>query len=113
MDVLISREAVNKMIEHAVFLGQIEYMTMITPEEDRIRKAEAVRYLKRRGYSPKVLDDWVQMKFIHRRKYGEKNSPVYYSLKEIQRQILATETMKGNIREYIPDKMFVKNKNQK
>ncbi len=102
MDVLISRESLDRIIEHAMFLGQIQYMTMITPESDKIKQREAQRYLKRRGYEPKVLDEWRNMGLIHRRKDGARNSSVYYSLKEIQRQITVTEMSKGNIRTHIP-----------
>ena len=96
-EIVMKREAFDKIIEHAMFLGQIQYMTMITPESDKIKQREAQRYLKRRGYEPKVLDEWRNMGLIHRRKDGARNSSVYYSLKEIQKQISVTEMTKGDI----------------
>ena len=96
-EIVMRGEAFEKIKENAMFLGQIQYMTMITPESDKIKQREAQRYLKRRGYEPKVLDEWRNMGLIHRRKDGARNSSVYYSLKEIQRQITVTEMMKGNI----------------
>lgn len=102
MDILMTREALSKILENALNLGRIDYIDMITPEYDKIKQREAQRYLKRRGYEPKVLDEWRNMGLIHRRKDGARNSPVYYSLKEIQKQITITEMSKGNIRTHIP-----------
>ena len=93
----MEREALDRIVQQAMFLGQVQYMTMIEPDSDRIKQREAKRYLARRGLDPKVLDEWVKRKFINRRKDGEGNTSVYYSLKEIQQQITVTEMMKGNI----------------
>ena len=94
----MSRDALDKIVENAMFLGQVQYMTMIAPERDTMKQREAKRYLQRRGYEPKVLDEWVDLGMIHRRKSCDSpNSPVLYSLKEIQRQITVTEMKKGNI----------------
>lgn len=95
--IAIKRDALLQIVQQAMFLGQIQYMTMIKPERDRIKQREAQRYLENLGYSPKLLDDWRNMGLIHRRKDGGKNSPVYYSLKEIQKQISVTEMTKGDI----------------
>lgn len=98
---MMEREALDRIVQQAMFLGQVQYMTMIEPDSDRIKQREARRYLVRRGYDPRVLDEWVQRKFINRRKDGDGNTPVYYSLKEIQRQITVTEMVKGNITQII------------
>lgn len=97
MEVKMEREAFDRIIQQAMYLGQVQYMTMIEPETDKMKQREAKRYLKRRGLDPKVLDEWTDLKLVHRRKEGEGNSPVWYSLKEIQRQITVTEMTKGNI----------------
>ena len=101
MEIRMEREALDRIVQQAMFLGQVQYMTMIEPKSDRIKQREARRYLERRGYDPKVLDEWVQARLISRRKDGEGNTPVYYSLKEIQRQITVTEMVKGNIHQII------------
>ena len=97
MEVRLEREALDRIVQQAMFLGQVQYMTMIEPESDKMKQREARRYLVRRGYDPKVLDEWVQARLISRRKDGTGNTPVYYSLKEIQRQITVTEMVKGKI----------------
>ena len=98
---MMEREALDRIVQQAMFLGQVQYMTMIEPQSDRMKQREAKRYLERRGYDPKVLDEWVKARLISRRKDGDGNTPVYYSLKEIQRQITVTEMMKGNITQII------------
>jgi hypothetical protein len=100
VEVRMKRESFDRIIEQAMFLGQVQYMTMIEPARDRIKQGEARRYLKRRGLDPKVLDQWTDMRLVHRRKDGDsKNCAVYYSLREIQRQITVTEMARGNITE--------------
>lgn len=97
MKIAMEREALDRIVQQAMFLGQVQYMTMIEPETDKMKQREAKRYLARRGFDPKVLDEWVQARLVSRRKDGEGNAPVYYSLKEIQRQITVTEMVKGKI----------------
>lgn len=97
----MNRDALDRIVQQAMFLGQVQYMTMIEPESDKIKQREAQRYLRRRGYEPKVLEEWVQQRLISRRKDGEGNSAVWYSLKEIQRQITVTEMVKGDIKQII------------
>lgn len=98
----MNRDALEKIIQQAVFLGQVQYMTMMNPERDVMKQREAARYLKNLGYEPKLLDEWREKGFIHRRKDGDGNHLVYYSLKEIQRQITITEMVKGNITNIYP-----------
>ena len=49
--IAIKREALLQIVQQAMFLGQIQYMTMIKPERDRIKQREAQRYLENLGYS--------------------------------------------------------------
>lgn len=103
MEIIMKRDALDAIVQQAMFLGQVQYMTMIEPERDSLKQAEARRYVERRGYKPKILEEWVGAGLISRRKYGDGNSHVYYSLKEIQRQITVTEMVKGGIRNYVPE----------
>ncbi len=93
----MSRDAIDKIVQQSMFLGMVQYQKMITPSRDKIKQREAKRYLQQRGYEPKVLDEWVSMGYVHRRKDGERNSSVYYSLSELQKQIVALEMKKGEI----------------
>lgn len=100
MQVKMELDVLNNIIQQAASLGVAQYIRATRPEGDRIKQREAVRYIREHGFAPKVLEEWVQCGYVHRRKIGERNSAVYYSLAEIQRQIAATEAKKGNI-EYI------------
>lgn len=103
MKVEVELSALQNIVQQSVFLGQLQYRNMVAPEHDKVKQREAKRYLQQLGYEPKVLDEWVQYGFIHKRKDGERNSAVYYSLIEIQRQIVAVEMKKGNINYLYPE----------
>ena len=93
----MKHDALDKIVQQAMFLGQIQYRTMIAPESDKIKQREARRYLQSIGIEPKMLDEWVDKKLVRRRKDGNATSPVYYSLREIQRQVTIAEMKKGDI----------------
>ena len=93
----MEREALDRIVQQAMFLGQVQYMTMIEPETDKMKQREAKGEVGRRGCEPEGLGEWGQGRRGRRRKDGEGNAPVYYSLKEIQRQITVTEMVKGKI----------------
>ena len=95
--VTMKRDSFEKIVQQAMFLGQVQYMTMIRPENDKIKEREAIRYLRRIGYGANDLFEWVQQGLVHRRKDGERNSSVYYSLKEIQKQITIMQMEYGSI----------------
>ena len=99
----VELSTLQNIVEQAAYNSQIQYRRLVTPDHDKVKQREAKRYLQQLGYEPKVLDEWVQYGFIHRRKDGERNSAVYYSLIEIQRQIVAVEMKKGNINYLYPE----------
>lgn len=97
MKVEMSYDALSKIVKSAFNAGILQYRTMIRPESDKVKQCEARRYLKNLGYEPKLLDELVELKRIHRRKDGDEksNCSVYYSLREIQRQLTVIEMKKG------------------
>ena len=101
MEVKMKMETLQNIVQQSLFLGMVQYQSMIRPEDDKVKQREAVRYLKRRGYEPKCLKEWTERGYIHRRKTGDSpTSPVMYSILEIQRHITAIEMKKGNITYY-------------
>lgn len=95
MKVEIELSALENVVRQSAFLGHLQYRHMVAPETDKVRKAEARRYLVSLGYKPKVLQEWVELGYIHEHKGVERNSPVHYSLVEIQRHLVAMEMKKG------------------
>lgn len=100
MEVRMDFETMKSIVSRSVFLGMMEYRKLITPDEDKVRKNEAERFVRRQGYQPSDLERWVADGYVHRRKQGDaQNSPVIYSILEILRHINAVEMQKGNIME--------------
>lgn len=91
-------EALGNIVQQAFTAGMLQYRTMVRPESDKVKQREAKRYLQQLGYEPKLLDDLVEQRRIHRRKDGDakSNCSVYYSMREIQKQLAVIEMKKGN-----------------
>lgn len=104
MKVEMSYDALSKIVKSAFNAGILQYRTMIRPESDKIKQREAKRYLQLLGYEPKLLDELVEQRRIHRRKDGDakSNCAIYYSLSEIQRQIVTIEMKKGKLTQIFP-----------
>lgn len=93
----VELSTLQNIVEQAAYQSQIQYRRLVTPDHDKVKQREAKRYLQQLGYEPKILDEWVQCGFVHKHKDGQRNSAVYYSLREIQRQLTAIEKKKGNM----------------
>lgn len=91
----VELSTLQNIVEQAAYNSQIQYRRLVTPDHDKLKQREAKRYLQQLGYEPKVLDEWVQCGCVHKRKDGQRNSAVYYSLREIQRQLTAMEKKKS------------------
>ena len=85
----VELSTLQNIVEQAAYQSQIQYRRLVTPDHDKLKQREAKRYLQQLGYEPKILDEWVQCGFVHKHKDGQRNSAVYYSLREIQRQLTA------------------------
>ena len=80
------------LIEQAVSAGVQDYIKGTRPGEDRVKQAEARRYLKSRGIQPVMLRKWSDAGLLHPVKTGcAQNSPTVYSLAEIKAVICTTE----------------------
>lgn len=85
----VELSTLQNIVEQAAYQSQIQYRRLVTPDHDKLKQREAKRYLQQLGYESKILDEWVQCGFVHKHKDGQRNSAVYYSLREIQRQLTA------------------------
>lgn len=85
----VELSTLQNIVEQAAYQSQIQYRRLVTPDHDKLKQREAKRYLQQLGYEQKILDEWVQCGFVHKHKDGQRNSAVYYSLREIQRQLTA------------------------
>jgi hypothetical protein len=72
---------------------------MVEPLSDKISQRKALHYIRRMGYSQKLLSAWTDRGLVHRHKDGDRNSPVYYSMKELSRAILMEKVEENEISE--------------
>lgn len=80
------------LVSLAVSAGVQDYVKGVNPDQDRIKQADARRYLKSRGYQPVMLRKWREAGLLHPFKNGEaQNSATIYSLAEIKKVISAVE----------------------
>lgn len=84
----ITLDELYDFIERAVDAGIQGYLKRIEPASDRIKQADAKRYIARCGYQPVMLQKWVNARLLTPVKIGEKkNSAVWYSLADIKKVI--------------------------
>lgn len=72
----------------AVEAGVQTYIKNIEPMADRIKQADAKRYITRMGFRPVMLQRWVDAGLLHKVKSSDKqNAAAWYSLAEIKNLI--------------------------
>lgn len=81
--------------QKAVEAGVQEYIRHTEPTSDRIKQAEAKRYIARMGFKPVMLEKWVRAGLLHKVKTGDtQNSAAWYSLAEIKNLVSTIELKK-------------------
>lgn len=75
---MVVLEDVKNLMTRCVEIGFIKGQTSMSPQSDRIRKAEAQRLLASNGYQKVMLQRWVSAGLVDEHK-GERNSPIWYS----------------------------------
>lgn len=88
----VSMHDLLSLVSLAVSAGVQDYIRGTNPDRDRVKQAEAMRYLKSRGYQPVMLRKWRDAGLLHPVKTGERqNCATIYSLAEIKKVISAVE----------------------
>lgn len=84
----ISLFKLQQLISQAVDAGIQSYARELTPDADRIKKADAKRLVARYGFQPIMIDKWTKANLIHSSKSGEaQNAACWYSVAEIKQAI--------------------------
>lgn len=84
----ISLQQLLEWTKQAVEAGVQAYIKHTEPLSDRIKQADAKRYIAKMGYQPAMLQKWVDAGLITRVKTSEKqNASVWYSLADIKNVI--------------------------
>ena len=86
----IPLESLHAFVKLAVDAGVQEYIRNVEPEGDRIKQADAKRYIARMGFRPAMLKKWEDASLLTPVKTGARqNAAVWYSLAEIKKVICA------------------------
>lgn len=84
----ISLSQLNSIISKSVDAGVEAYRFGVNPDGDRVKRAEARRWMARLGYKTSILDRWVADGLISELRGAHS---VTYSRKEIKKLIAAIE----------------------
>lgn len=84
----IPLESLHEFVASAIDAGVQKYIRSIEPSADRIKQADAKRYISRMGFKPSMLGRWVDARLLTPVKVGDnQNAAVWYSLAEIKKVI--------------------------
>lgn len=93
----IPLEELHAFVAQAVDAGVQAYIRNVEPTADRIKQADAKRYISRLGFQPAMLRKWVDARMLTPIKVGERqNSAVWYSLADIKKVICAIRLKRIN-----------------
>ncbi|MCM1079576.1 MAG: hypothetical protein NC344_07755 [Bacteroidales bacterium] len=84
----ITLDNLLRFVTQAVDAGVQQYIKSTEPAQDKIKQADAKRYIAKLGYQPSMLNKWVDANLLTPVKTGEaQNSAVWYSLADIKNVI--------------------------
>lgn len=84
-----------QFVSTAVDAGVQAYIKSVEPSQDRIKQADAKRYIAKLGFQPVMLSKWADAHLLTPVKVGEaQNSAVWYSLAEIKNVITSIQLKK-------------------
>lgn len=87
----IAVEDLRRLVASFIDAGIQAYTSSLDPTRDRLKQAEARKYITRLGFPPVMLSRWVAAGLLHPVKEGEGNSAVWYSITEIKSAICAIQ----------------------
>ena len=91
----ISLQDLMQFVSKAVDAGVQAYIKSVEPSQDRIKQADAKRYIAKLGFQPVMLSKWADAHLLTPVKVGEaQNSAVWYSLAEIKNVITSIQLKK-------------------
>lgn len=85
---------IKGLVSIAFKAGRMDAQFDMGLRSDKVRRKDAECYLASRGYEKKTLDIWVNNLLLKEYTGDKKNSPRYYSLKEINELMVSVEIKK-------------------
>lgn len=92
----LKEQTLMQLLADAVDIGILRHARVKDPRQDRIKRADAQRYLKSVGIRPATLDRWTQQGLLDTQKNdGGANAAVWYSLSQIKQVIATARLLNG------------------
>lgn len=90
----MSLSEIKQLVSTAFQAGRMDAQFDIGLRSDKIRRKDAECYLASKGYEKQILSKWVSDRLIKEYVGEKKNSPRYYSLREINELIVSVQIKK-------------------
>lgn len=85
---------IKDLVSVAFRAGRMDAQFDMGLRSDKVRRKDAECYLASRGYEKKTLDVWVRNLLLKEYVGERRNSPRYYSLREINELMVSVEVKK-------------------
>lgn len=89
-----SLSKIKQLVQTAFQAGRMDAQLDMGLRSDKVRRKVAECYLASKGFEKNILDKWVRNLLIKEYVGESKNSPRYYSLREINETIVSVEIKK-------------------
>ena len=90
----MSLSEIKQLVSVAFQAGRMDAQFEMGLRSDRIRRKDAECYLVSKGFEKQMIDKWVKNRLMKEYVGDSKNSPRYYSLKEINELVVSCQIKK-------------------
>lgn len=90
----MSLSEIKQLVSVAFQAGRMDAQFEMGLRSDRIRRKDAECYLASKGFEKQMIDKWVKNRLMKEYVGDSKNSPRYYSLKEINELVVSCQIKK-------------------
>lgn len=90
----MSLSEIKQLVSIAFQAGRMDAQFEMGLRSDRIRRKDAECYLAAKGFEKQMIDKWVKNRLMNEYVGESKNSPRYYSLKEINELVVSCQIKK-------------------
>lgn len=90
----MSLSEIKQLVSVAFQAGRMDAQFEMGFRSDKIRRKDAECYLASKGFEKQIIDKWVKNRLMKEYVGDSKNSPRYYSLKEINELVVSCQIKK-------------------
>lgn len=90
----MSLSEIKQLVSVAFQAGRMDAQFEMGVRPDKVRRKVAESYLASKGFEKQTIDKWVKNRLMNEYVGESKNSPRYYSLKEINELVVSCQVKK-------------------